>query len=128
MKRTANIAEAGRQSTGQGRFWENGGGTHLLWLVTVLLRYGAVNWIYVTEYKVHFHIVAALVRSKHNGVGCLVIELQHNARMIIVRQTINILVYHISILGASQLSQLTVVRSSVSLPADSSLMYEPPHS
>lgn len=73
-----------------GWVWKNGGGTHLLWFVTVLLRYGAVNWIYVTEYKVHFHIVAALVRSKHNGVGCLVIELQHNARMIIVRQTINI--------------------------------------
>jgi len=52
------------------------GGTHLLWFVTVLFSYGAVNWIYMTEYEVHFHIVAALVRSKHNGVRCLVIELQ----------------------------------------------------
>lgn len=51
---------------------------HLLWFVTVLLGYGAVNWIYVTEYEVHFHIVSTLVRSKHDGVGCFVIELNKN--------------------------------------------------
>lgn len=97
-----------------------GGAQNLLWFVTMLLRYGAVNWIYVTEYKVHFHIVAALVRSKHNGVGCLVIELQHSATKIIVRQT-NMIQY-------VKYMDVTVVRSSVSLPADSSFMYEPPHS
>jgi len=49
-----------------------------LWLVAVLLGDGAINWIDVPEYEVHFHIVAALVRSKHDGIGCLVIELRVN--------------------------------------------------
>jgi len=49
-----------------------------LWLVAVLLGDCAINWIDVPEYEVHFHIIAALVRSEHDGIGCLVIELRIN--------------------------------------------------
>lgn len=51
-----------------------------LGLVAVLLGDGAINWIDMPEYEVHFHIVAALVRSKHDGVGCLVIELRNRPK------------------------------------------------
>lgn len=88
----------------------------------MLLSDGAINWIDMPENKVHFYIAPALVRSKHDGVGCFVIELQ------------------IYIFGGclwfslmfflwwALPPALTVVSSSVSFPADRSFRYEPPHS
>lgn len=99
---------------------------HLLWFVTVLLGYGAVNWIYMAEYEVHFHIVSTLVRSKHDGVGRFVIELKQKQKPK-ERKPINKHGNQSQFIFQLGLRH-TVVRSSVSLPDDSNFRYEPPHS